>query len=75
MIYDYFYYKGREKLGKRHDNILEEFEKYPELKEQIWSEMVEFIQKTRDNDYNDYWEMFQQKMDEKKELPEDPEAL
>ncbi len=75
LIYDYIYYKGREKLGKRHDNILEEFEKYPELKEQIWSEMVEFIQETRDRDYNDYLEMFQQKMDEKKELPEDPEAL
>lgn len=75
LIYDYFYYKGREKLGKRHENMLEEFEKYPELKEQIWNEMVDFIQQTRDNDYNDYWEMFQEKMDEKKELPEDPEAL
>ena len=54
--------------------MLEEFGKYPELKEQIWDEMVNYIKETRDQDYREYWEMFSKKMDEKKELENDPNS-
>lgn len=79
LIYDYFYYKGREKLGRRHENILEEFEKYPELKQEIWDEMVTYIQDVRENDFQEYVNDLTKKIEkenirllnEKKELTKD----
>lgn len=75
LVYDYFYYKGREKLGKRHENMLEEFERYPELKEEIWSEMVDYIENVRKSDLNDYWQMFAGLENDKKELTKESQVL
>lgn len=52
LVYDYFYFRGKEKMGLKHENILEEFERYPEQKKFIVAEMKEYNKsmKQREND-------------------------
>lgn len=76
FVYDYFYYKGREKMGRKHENILEEFEQYPELRQQMLDEMIEYIQEMRESDYQGHLENLTAKiLDEKKELAQNGQVL
>lgn len=53
LVYDYFYFRGKEKMGQKHENILEEFERYPEEKKVIVKEMKEYIKSMKQRENNE----------------------
>lgn len=53
LVYDYFYFRGKEKMGLKHENILEEFERYPEEKKFIVAEMKEYTKSMKQRENNE----------------------
>lgn len=48
VVIEYFKLKGAEKKKKKHEQMIEQFNKNPELKQRMFDEMVEYVEEKRD---------------------------